>query len=84
MYRIRGLGIREWQWRYVPLFRTAEKGFLRAQIHKTGLKIQDLAILSCAQGFVCSMQNSTDAKIGCQSTDNVNKGIARSTTGTVL
>ena len=54
---------------------------MRAQIHKTGLKIQQLAILSCAQGFVFSMQNSTDAKLGCQSTDNV-KGLARSTTGT--
>ena len=44
--------------------RTAKKGILRAQIHKTGLKIQELAILSCAQGFVFSMQNSTDKKSG--------------------
>ena len=46
-----------------PLFRTAEKGILRAQTHKTGLKIQELAILSCALGFVFSMQNSTQEKI---------------------
>ena len=40
-----------------PLFRTSEQGCLRAQIHKTGVKIQQLAILGCAHGLVFSMQN---------------------------
>ena len=39
----------------LPLFRTAEKGCLRARIHYPALKCQQLAILTCAHGCVFSM-----------------------------